>query len=110
MFQRPITLHIYSSRTPYRLTIRNSQNQVLQAITILSPYTEVYLCPQIGLVKLIAQAGNQTLFRLLNLSYNFFHHMWVNLCFPDSQIQITLHNANYGFPVANATLHFQESP
>lgn len=107
MFHQPYILHIYSSRAPYQLTILTCNNQVLQKITVLSQCTKICLCTNDRHVKLIAQAGNQTLFRVINLCCNFFHHLWVDLYFPQSQVFITLNDANYGLPIANATLNFQ---
>lgn len=108
MFCKTVRLKVFCSNTPCQLTILSGNNSVIKTCTVSLCHSEICLRTAGGMLKIIARYQNQTICRIIYLRCCWCQT--VCTCFnfnAPSLVNITLTDANYGFPVSNAILNFQ---
>ena len=112
MLYKKINLIIFSSNTPYQLTISTCQGQFIAKKNISTNPVKYCLCTTSCCLKLSAKYQNQTITKVINLSNKFCQNFIVNFNFtlPISQPVINnfiLKDALYSLPINEAILSFK---
>lgn len=107
MHYKFVTLKLFCSNAPCRITILSGTDEVIHVCTAHLCHSTVYLHTKACSLRILAQYQSQTLYRIINLSSCYYQTISLSFIFtPLRQISITLHDKNYGFPVPNAVLTF----
>ena len=107
MHYKFVTLKLFCSNTPCRITILSETDEVIQVFTAHLCHSEIYLRIKACSLKILAQYQSQTLCRIVNLSCCYCQTICASFIFtPLRPLTFTLRDENYGFPVPNAVLTF----
>ena len=107
-----VNLTVFSSNTPYELTIATCNGQFIARRTVSSNPTSFCLCTNACCIKLIAKYQNETITKTTNLPNCFCQNLSAVFNFspptPQPLTQVfTLTDKNYNLPVKNAVLNFE---
>ena len=111
MFAKKLCLDIYCSKFPCQLTILSCDGD-LKNVTIQSNISKFCFCTKSCAIRLLASHNGQTIHQTIYLTNLLCQKNFVNFVFDRTILQIsnniiTLTDANYGFPIANALLNFK---
>ena len=112
MFKKIVFLDLHCSETPCNFTVLSCNGQIFKTI-IISNCSKVCFCTDDYQIKLFATCNKQTIQQTLCLSNSLCQNYCISFVFekiipPKVVNLIELFDANYGFPVANATLDFKQ--
>ena len=113
MFCKLVKLNIFSSNTPYELTILAQNGQIIKQITIETNKSKICFHTKNCTIKLFARYNNETNYQTAHLSNRLCQSCNVSFAFqsilrPIRPNIIKLSDATYGFPIAKAILNFRQ--
>ena len=112
MFNKKVNLNIYSSNIPYELTILSCDGRIIKNVIIQSTISKLCVCTGGCSIRLLASFNNQTIYQKILLGDCQSQSVFASFGFesninPEILNIITLTDATYGLPVANAILNFK---
>ena len=113
MFAKKVFINIFCSRLPCQLTILSCDNKMITQAFLQTNESQIFVYVKGNRIKLIATYQNETIFQTISLANRFCQIVYTTFAFSrivnPSRILISLTDANYGFPIANATLNFTKT-
>ena len=104
---KKVFLNICSCETPIQISILSCRGCPIKTQTICSNHARVCFCTACNNISVIAKYNCQTICKKICLKNCFCQNVCVKFDFNKEQ-QFTLCDENYGLPVENAVLHFDE--
>lgn len=113
MFKKKVCFNIYCSKVPCKITFSTKQGVILTK-TIISNNEKICVCTECANVILSANFGSETIYQIFSLNNNSCQKIFSSIVFNNSRLikianLFSLKDANYGFPVAYATLRFKQT-
>ncbi len=108
---KTINLVVVSSKTPYTLTISDCNRNLIAKRTVLSQTASFCLTTNLCCIRILGTFDNQTIVKTVNLSNCKCQRITASFGFSSPQPVLqtfALTDENYGLPVENAVLNFQQ--
>ena len=112
MITKSVTFVLICDKTPCKLIVKD-KNCVIKEITLNSYFSKICICTKSENLDFVANFNNITIYRTFCLDSKRSQNIPANFYFRKSHIRnkveliILLNDENYGFPVRNGILQFE---